>query len=164
MLRRHRGAERCYVLAVIRFPGYRGGRNCGRCNVKGTAQLDITKNMSPCHCPPKKETFFAPAWRQAGLGELLLGRVDHALFVSMWACLFSDVKKSRKDDDGAKRLIELLSGPRSVQALRSTRSRLALKFLARCHRGAQLRHLPRCHRGAQLRHLPRRHRGAHMFS
>ena len=82
----------------------------------------------------------------------------------MWACLFSDVKKSRKDDDGAKRLIELLSGPRSVQALRSTRSRLALKFFARCHRGAQLRHLPRCHRGAQLRHLPRRHRGAQMFS
>ena len=76
-------------------------------DVKGKAQLDIA-NCYPPGC-----------LKASDISELLLGRVDHALFVSMWACLFSDVEKSRKDDDEAKRLIELLSGPRSAQVLAS---------------------------------------------
>ena len=76
-------------------------------DVQGKAQLDIA-NCYPAGC-----------LKASDISELLLGRVDHALFVSMWACLFSDVEKSRKDDDEAKRLIELLSGPRSAQVLAS---------------------------------------------
>ena len=44
------------------------------------------------------------------MSELLLDRIDHALFVSVWAGLFSDVGNSRPDAAKA-RFLELLKEP-----------------------------------------------------
>ena len=52
----------------------------------------------------------------ADLSELLLGRQDHALFVSMWACLFSEVAQKR-DGKTQNRIIGLLSSPCAAEVL-----------------------------------------------
>ena len=51
------------------------------------------------------------------ISDLLLGRTDHALFVTMWACLFSEVENGRYCRKSKERLIKLLSSPSAVKAL-----------------------------------------------
>ena len=50
----------------------------------------------------------------AEVSDLVLGRRDHALFVSMWACCFSEVETTWDDDGVRKRMLELLKSPRAA--------------------------------------------------
>ena len=45
------------------------------------------------------------------LSDLLLGREDHALFVSMWACLFSEVSRKATDGETQTRILDVLRSP-----------------------------------------------------
>ena len=51
------------------------------------------------------------------ISELLLGRHDQALFVSMWACLFSEVGGHGRVDATKARIIGLLGSPRAEEVL-----------------------------------------------
>ena len=71
-------------------------------DVDGKAQKNIAKA-----CTRRMEA--------SDISELLLGRNDHALFVSMWACLFLEVERRCKQD--RERFIELLSSPLAAEVL-----------------------------------------------
>ena len=51
------------------------------------------------------------------ISELLLARQDQALFVSMWACLFSEVDGHGRDDETRHRILGLLGSPRAAEVL-----------------------------------------------
>ena len=51
------------------------------------------------------------------ISELLLARQDQALFVSMWACLFSEVDGHGRDDTTRHRILGLLGSPRAAEVL-----------------------------------------------
>ena len=51
------------------------------------------------------------------ISELLLARQDQALFVSMWACLFSEVDGHGRDDTTRRRILGLLGDPRAAEVL-----------------------------------------------
>ena len=51
------------------------------------------------------------------LSDLLLGREDHALFVSMWACLFSEVAHRATDGETQTRILDVLRSPRAADVL-----------------------------------------------
>ena len=49
--------------------------------------------------------------------DLLLGREDHALFASMWACLFSAVARKATDGETQTRILDVLRSPRAADVL-----------------------------------------------
>ena len=51
------------------------------------------------------------------ISELLLARQDQALFVSMWACLFSEVDGPGRDEETRQRIVGLLGSPRAAEVL-----------------------------------------------
>ena len=51
------------------------------------------------------------------VSDLVLGRPDHALFVSMWACLFTEVAQRNTDSETRGRILESLSSPRAAEVL-----------------------------------------------
>ena len=49
----------------------------------------------------------------AEVSDLLLGRQDHALFVSMWACCFSEVERIADKTS----VLNMLESPRAAEVL-----------------------------------------------
>ena len=55
--------------------------------------------------------------KASDLSDLLLGREDHALFVSMWACLFSEVAHRATDGETQTRILDVLRSSRAADVL-----------------------------------------------
>ena len=79
-------------------------------------------------CPDKKNNFcYMPDLCGQDLSELLLGRPDHALLVSMWACLYGKVRVSRNtvrqalaQVDLADEVAEYIRGSMGCRRIRKT--------------------------------------------
>ena len=62
----------------------------------------------------KPLTDLLPGISAADAGELVLGRRDQALFVSMWACLFGEVEQVHPSIEERNHALKLLKSPEAV--------------------------------------------------
>ena len=65
------------------------------------AVADAKENVKPL-------TDLAPGISAADASEFVLGRRDHALFVSMWACLFGEVEQAHPSSEERNYVLKLL--------------------------------------------------------
>ena len=71
------------------------------------AVADAKENVKPL-------TALTPNMSAAEVSEFVLGRGDHALFVSMWACLFGEVEQAHPKGEERSRILKLLKSPEAA--------------------------------------------------
>ena len=59
-------------------------------------------------------TRLLPDISAADVSEFVLGRRDHALFVSMWACLFGEVEQAHPSSEERNHILKLLTSPEAA--------------------------------------------------
>ena len=62
----------------------------------------------------KPLTDLEPDISAADVSEFVLGRRDHALFVSMWACLLGEVEQAHPSSEERTRILKLLNSPEAA--------------------------------------------------
>ena len=79
--------------------------------------LDTVHAVADAKEKVKPLTGLAPDMSAADVSEFVLGRRDHALFVSMWACLFGEVEQAHRRKNERNGVLKLLRSPEAaVQA------------------------------------------------
>ena len=71
------------------------------------AVADVKENVKPLSA-------LTPDMSAAEVSEFVLGRRDHALFVSMWACLFGEVEQAHPSSEERNRILKLLKSPEAA--------------------------------------------------
>ena len=71
------------------------------------AVADAKENVKPLAA-------LTPDMSAAEVSEFVLGRRDHALFVSMWACLFGEVEQAHPSSEQRDNVLKLSTSPEAA--------------------------------------------------